>query len=204
MTTNEGRRKRWPPGKTNHNRTTSNPIAVRKTGAARRERRHVRAPAARYVQLHARANSAARGEVFAVLGQAAQNPAIPARPAARSPAPSTMIPNGLPSISPNPPVASNARVRRRECVRSGRTPYRSSCIENAFKRLVHGLLSRQCVGHLSLDENDVRALARPPHILAANATLHRSEIELSPHVVTWCWSRPLHRTFAHAVWRFSH
>ena len=101
MTTNDGSRTRWLPGKTNHNGTISNAIAARKAGAARRERRHVRTPAARYVQLHARANSDARGDVLAVLGQAAQSPAIPARPAPRSTAASTMIPNGLSNISPH-------------------------------------------------------------------------------------------------------
>jgi hypothetical protein len=93
-------RRAWPPGKMNENRGSSNPSAARKAGAARRERRHVRRAVTTYVQLHTRANSAARGEVLEVLGQATQNAAIPARPAARSAAASRMIPNGLPSISP--------------------------------------------------------------------------------------------------------
>ena len=44
----------------------------RKAGAARRERCHVRRAVTTYVQLHTRANSAARGEVLEVLGQATQ------------------------------------------------------------------------------------------------------------------------------------
>ena len=55
-------------------------IAARKQGAARRDRRQVRRAVTRYVQLHTRPNSDARGEVLEVLGQAAQNTAIPARP----------------------------------------------------------------------------------------------------------------------------
>jgi hypothetical protein len=104
MTANEERRKSWPPpGKMNDAGNISNPIAAIKAVAAKRDRRHVRTPATMYAQLHARANSAARGEVLEVLGQAVQNAAIPARPAARSAAASRMIPNDLASISPTFP-----------------------------------------------------------------------------------------------------
>src|SRR6185295_7519263 len=101
MTTNEGRRKRPPPGKRRDNGNISNPIAAIKAAAAKRERRHVRTPPTMYAQLHAAANSAARGEVLEVLGHTAHNAAIPAKPAARSAAASSMIPNGRPSIPPN-------------------------------------------------------------------------------------------------------
>src|SRR5687767_8184567 len=104
MTTNEGR-KSWPPGVMNHAGNISSAIAARKAGAARRERRHVRMAVATYVQLHVRANSAARGEVLEVLGQATQNAAIPARPATRNAPASRIIPNGLLSISPISPAA---------------------------------------------------------------------------------------------------
>jgi hypothetical protein len=89
----------------NENRGSSNPIAVRKAGAARRERRHVKRPVTRYVQLHTKANNAARGEVLAVLGQATHIAAIPARPAARSATASRTIPNGLSRMAP--PLASS-------------------------------------------------------------------------------------------------
>jgi len=104
MTTNEGR-KSWPPGKRNDAGNTSNPIAARNAGAARRDRRHVRRAVTTYVQLHIRANTAARGEVLEVLGQVTQNAAIPARPAARNTPASRVIPNGLLSISPLSPAA---------------------------------------------------------------------------------------------------
>src|SRR5688572_1509588 len=100
MTTNAGKRKSWLPGKTNDKGNTSKVIAARKAGAARRERCHVRRAVTTYVQLHIRANSAARGEVLEVLGQATQNAAIPARPATRNVPASRIIPNGLLSISP--------------------------------------------------------------------------------------------------------
>lgn len=83
MTTNEGR-KSWPEGTINLAGNSSNPIAARKAGAAKRERRHVRTAVTTYVQLHIRANNDARGEVLEVPGQAAQNVTIPARPAARN------------------------------------------------------------------------------------------------------------------------
>ncbi len=82
MTTTEGR-KIWPPGTMKAAGNSSNPIAARKTGAAKRERRHVRMAVTQYWAAQVRANSAARGEVLEVLGQAAQNAAIPARPATR-------------------------------------------------------------------------------------------------------------------------
>jgi hypothetical protein len=59
-----------------------------------------------YVQLHTRANSAARGEVLAVLGQVTQTAAIPARPAARNAVASRVIADGLPGTSPTSPAAS--------------------------------------------------------------------------------------------------
>jgi hypothetical protein len=58
-----------------------------------------------YVQLHIRANSAARGEVLEVLGQAAQNAIIPTSPAARNAPASRIVPNGLLSVSPISPTA---------------------------------------------------------------------------------------------------
>jgi hypothetical protein len=103
MPTNEGiRRKGGPPGKRNDVGNTSNPIAARKAGAARRDRRHVRRAVTMCVQLQSRANTAARGEVLELLGQAAQNAAIPTRPAARNTPASRVIPNGLPNISLTP------------------------------------------------------------------------------------------------------
>ena len=78
----------------NDNRNSSNPIAARKAGAARRERRHVRTAVTTNVQLHAKANSCAKGEVPAVLNHdrnATQNAAIPTRPATRNTPASTMI-----------------------------------------------------------------------------------------------------------------
>jgi len=100
MTTNEGR-KICPPGTTKAAGNRSNPIAARKMGAAKRERRHVRKPVTTFVHPHIRANSAARGEVLEVLGQAAQNVAIPARPATRKTPASKVVPKVLLSISPS-------------------------------------------------------------------------------------------------------
>src|ERR687892_732459 len=108
MTTNEGR-KSWPPGTRNLAGNSSNPIAPRKAGAAKRERRHVRTAVTTYVQLHTRVNSAAKGEVLEVLGQAAENATIPARPAARNAPASRIVPNGVLSISPIfPPLTDRA------------------------------------------------------------------------------------------------
>ena len=105
-----GRKGTWPPGNRNQNRGDSNPIAARKAGAARRERRHVSRALTMYVQLHTRDNSAARGEVLDVRGQAAQNAAIPARPAARSAAAKNQS-DGLPSMSPAFPAAQARCIR---------------------------------------------------------------------------------------------
>jgi hypothetical protein len=86
----------------NDTRSSTNPVAARKAEGALRERFHVRAAVTTNVQLHAKANSCARGEVPEVLSQdtsATENAAIPATPAARNAAASRMIPEGLPSIS---------------------------------------------------------------------------------------------------------
>src|SRR5512145_1946247 len=101
MTTNEGS-KIWPPGTMNFAGNSSSAIAATKRGAAKRERRHVRMAVTTYVQPHVRANSAARGEVLEVLGQAAQDAAMPARPATRKTAASRVVPGVLLSISPLP------------------------------------------------------------------------------------------------------
>src|SRR5262245_14863295 len=77
---------------------SSSPIAARKNGAAKRDRRHVRAAVAMYVQPHVKANSAARGEVLELLGQAVQNAAIPASPATRNTIASRVVPNVFTSI----------------------------------------------------------------------------------------------------------
>jgi hypothetical protein len=53
-------------------------------GAAKREQRHVRIAVTTYVPPHVRANSAARGEVLGVLGQAAHRPALAVGCSARS------------------------------------------------------------------------------------------------------------------------
>jgi hypothetical protein len=99
MTTNEGR-KNCPPGTMYLAGKSSNPIAATKAGPAMRERCHVRTAVTRYVQPHVRANSAARGEVLDVLGQAAQNAPIPASPATRKTPASRVVPKVLLSISP--------------------------------------------------------------------------------------------------------
>ena len=83
MKMNEGT-KICSPGTMKAAGNSSSPIAAKKMGAAKRERRHVRMAVTTYVQPHVRANSAARGEVLEVLGQAAQNAASPARPATRN------------------------------------------------------------------------------------------------------------------------
>jgi hypothetical protein len=77
----------------NHHRSVGNPIAAMKTGAARRERRHVRTAAKMYVPLQANVTICASGEVPEVLDMVAnQNAAIPARPTARNTTPSRVIP----------------------------------------------------------------------------------------------------------------
>jgi hypothetical protein len=63
----------------------------------------VRTAVTAYVQLHTKANSAARGEVFEVLGQAAQNAASPAILAMRKTHVSKVVPRVLLSITPLPP-----------------------------------------------------------------------------------------------------
>jgi len=82
---------------------SSNPIAARKAKPVKRERRHVRTAVTAYVQLHTKANSAARGEVLEVLGQAAQNAASPAILAMRKTHVSKVVPRVLLSITPLPP-----------------------------------------------------------------------------------------------------
>jgi hypothetical protein len=105
MTRNNGKRRTWPTGNKNQSRGNSNPIAARKVGAARRERRHISRALAIYVQLHTREISAASGEVLESLGKTAQNAAIPARPAARSAAASRTNPKGLRGMYPAFPAA---------------------------------------------------------------------------------------------------
>jgi hypothetical protein len=104
MTTNEGR-KIWPSGTMKAAGNSNNPTAARKNGAAKRERRHVRMAVTTYVQPHVRAKSAARGEVLEVLGQAAPNAAIPARPATRRTPASRLVPKVLLRISLLRPAA---------------------------------------------------------------------------------------------------
>jgi hypothetical protein len=111
---NEGK-KSWPPGAMNLAGNSSNPIAARKKGGARRERRHVRVAVTRQAQLHIRTKSAARGDVLEVRGKTPQNATIPTRPAARSTAASRIIPNGLSGIAP---IQSNRRAS--SLVRQGR------------------------------------------------------------------------------------
>jgi hypothetical protein len=82
---------------------SSNPIAGRKAKPVKRERRQVRTAVTAYVQLHTKANSAARGEVLEVLGQAAQNAASPAILAMRKTHVSKVLPRVLLSITPLPP-----------------------------------------------------------------------------------------------------
>jgi hypothetical protein len=79
---------------------SSNPIAAGKAKPAKRERRHVRTAVTAYVQLHTKANSAARGEVSEVLGQAAQNVASPAILAMRKTHAKRIVPRVLLSITP--------------------------------------------------------------------------------------------------------
>ena len=102
-----------PPGNRNQKRGNSNPIAARNAGAARRERRHVSRALTRYVQLHTKDNSAARGEVLEVLGQAAQNAASPAILAMRKTPVSKVVPRVLLSITPFPLAAELFLVVRK-------------------------------------------------------------------------------------------
>ena len=94
MATKAGR-KSCPPGKRNLAGRSSNPIAATKAKPVKRERRHVRTAVTAYVQLHNKANSAARGDVLGVLGQAAQNAATPATLARRKTPVSNLVPRVL-------------------------------------------------------------------------------------------------------------
>src|SRR5262245_55416615 len=104
MVTNAGR-KSCPPGKRNLAGKSSNPIAARKAKPVKREPRHMRTAVTAYVQLHTKADSAMRGEVLEVLGQAAQHAASPAILAMRKTHGSKVVPRVLLSIIPLPPVA---------------------------------------------------------------------------------------------------
>jgi hypothetical protein len=94
----ERREKKLPPGTMNLAGKSSNPIAAIKATPAKRERRLVRTAATAYVQLHSKANNAARGEVSEVLGQAAQNAASPTILAVRKTHVSRVVPMARLSI----------------------------------------------------------------------------------------------------------
>src|SRR5688500_2881089 len=75
---------------------SSNPTDAIKARPAKRDRRQVSRAVRRHAQVHTKANSAKRGEVSEVLGQAAQNTTIPARLAARNKPANRIAPSGLP------------------------------------------------------------------------------------------------------------
>lgn len=75
-------------------RNNSKPIAAKKTGAARRDRCHVRTAVATKVTLQARVNSDAKGEVPAIRNQdrnATPKATIPTRPTMRNVAASRIV-----------------------------------------------------------------------------------------------------------------
>jgi hypothetical protein len=64
------------------------------------------------------------------------------------------------------------------------------CAQHALESFVDRLLSGKGIRNLWLDEDDVGALSRALHILAAHAALHRCEVVFRSHVVSQYSSRP--------------
>ena len=93
---------------------SSNPIAATKTGAPKRERRHVRTAVTTYVQPHVRATNAMSGELVDLLGQAAQAAAIPARPVTRKTLARRVVPRVVLNTSPLPPPGARGSAALRK------------------------------------------------------------------------------------------